>query len=164
MDEFVGLIVEQLAKRAREVAAQKAAAASKAAPQTATQRAAAAVVSANAAAVARARASAAAVRPPPGYVPKLAPAPVRVAAVAPVSAAPAPPQAVAAAVPAAFSGVDLENPFGSLLVGGDAAVSAAVVAPDALLGAFTGGGPFLAAFILAEALAPPLALREPRSV
>ncbi|MBD5605238.1 MAG: 2-oxoglutarate dehydrogenase, E2 component, dihydrolipoamide succinyltransferase, partial [Candidatus Eremiobacteraeota bacterium] len=39
---------------------------------------------------------------------------------------------------------------------------AAPVAAEALLGAFSSAPAFLAAFVLSEALAPPVSLREPR--
>jgi hypothetical protein len=144
VDEIIGAIVEQVAKNAREAA----------------KRRAAALPAATLAGNARAR-QAQIARALGGPVP----------AAAPVSA-PAPAPAAASAPPASpdpFAGdtvllgssaiIGADSPFGALLAPGE---PIPVANSDSLLGAFSGGAPFLGAFIVSEALAPPLALREPR--
>jgi hypothetical protein len=143
VDEVVGLIVEQLARRARE-AKQRAATASPG--QAATPGAPA---------------------PPSSAVPKSraasgnrGPNATRArAATQPV--APTPP---------AFDGglgalpsLDAADPFGgvgSAVAPVESASGASVATP--LLADFTGGNAFLRAFVVSEALALPVALREPK--
>jgi hypothetical protein len=82
----------------------------------------------------------------------------------PVSAAPPPPARVAGEVAFGATAVDAENPFAPAPLpasGGALPGFPASQGEPALLGAFAGGAPFLAAFVLGEALAPPVALREP---
>ena len=127
MDEIVGTIVEQIALRARDAAARKAAAI------PAIRR----------------------IRPPASAPRAVAPAPVA----PPVARAPVPPSDAPPPLPA----LDAADPFGSVVAAGPAG-AASVVTPgaDVLLGAFSGGSPFLAAFVLSEALSLPVALREPK--
>jgi hypothetical protein len=54
---------------------------------------------------------------------------------------------------------DAADPFGSV-VPRQTDGAAASPTPPSLLGAFAGGNAFITAFVLAEALAPPVALRE----
>ncbi len=71
-------------------------------------------------------------------------------------AAPSPARATAA------SAIDADNPFGAgalLVAPGDALVVA--VTPASVLGGFAGARGLIGALVFSEALAPPLALREP---
>ncbi len=145
MDEIVGAIVEQIAKNARE-AARRRAAALPAATLAGNARA-------RQAQIARALGA-----PVPAATAGSAPAPTPAAA--PPAPPPAPdPFATDAGLLGSSAILGGDSPFGALLTPGD---PIPVAKPDSLLGAFSGGGPFLAAFVLSEALAPPLALREPR--
>jgi hypothetical protein len=146
VDEIIGAIVEQVAKNARE-AAKRRAAALPAATLAGNARA-------RQAQIARALGG-----PVPAAAPVSAPAPVP----APSAASATPP------APDPFAGdtvllgssaiIGGDSPFGALLAPGE---PIPVANSDSLLGAFSGGAPFLGAFIVSEALAPPLALREPR--
>ncbi len=142
MDEIVGAIVEQIAKNARDAA----------------KRRAAALPAAALAGNARAR-QAQIAKALGGPVPAAVrmPAPVAAAAAAPPPA----PDPFAAETGLLGSSAILggDSPFGALLAP-DEPIS--VANPDSLLGAFSGGPAFLGAFVVSEALAPPLALREPR--
>jgi hypothetical protein len=130
VDEIAGLIVEQLAKSARQAAQRRGGGPIPAPPAR---------------------------RPPPGRAPvPPATAPAPVAAAAPPAASPAP-----AAAPA-FAGVDASNPFGGALVAASDLLPSTGATDEPLLRPFAGGTPFLAAFVLAEALGPPVALKEPR--
>jgi len=144
VDEIVGAIVEQIAKNAREAA----------------KRRAAALPAATVAGNARARQAqiAKALRGPvPAAMPVRAPART-------IAAPPTPPPA-----PDSFAAdtgllgssaiIGGDSPFGALLTPDE---TMRVAEPDSLLGAFSGGAAFLGAFVLSEALAPPIALREPR--
>ena len=87
---------------------------------------------------------------------RVQPAPPAVAAAAPVAIVPPPAPADPFLAPSPLGG---DSPFGGMLVPVE---TRAPVRSERLLGAFAGAGSFLAGFVLAEALAPPLALREPR--
>ncbi len=144
MDEIIGAIVEQVAKNARE-AAKRRAAALPAATLAGNARA-------RQAQIARALGG-----PVPAAAPVSAPAPAPAAASAPP---PAPdPFAGDTVLLGSSSIIGGDSPFGALLAPGE---PIPVANSDSLLGAFSGGAPFLGAFIVSEALAPPLALREPR--
>jgi hypothetical protein len=155
VDEIVGALVEQLAKRAREQAARRAQAAAGApgAPPRPPVRAAAAP-------------------PAPGIVtprrdvPRAVPVPGAVAApsaAAPAAAPrPAPPAAPADIFGAPSQDIGFGDPFGLAAVA-SAPVAAVPMQTDAtsfLLRAFAGGQPLLAGIVLSEALAPPVALRS----
>jgi hypothetical protein len=144
VDEIVGAIVEQIAKNAREAA----------------KRRAAALPAATVAGNARARQAqiAKAIR---GTVPAAVPVRAPVAATAQPPRPPSAPDPFAADTGLLGSSAILggDVPFGTLVAPGE---PMRVAEPDSLLGAFSGGAGFLGAFVLSEALAPPLALREPR--
>lgn len=154
MDEIVGLVVEQIAKSAREAAERK-----RLAPKTAAEAERRARDTAAVAELARRVAQRNA--PPPAAapgVPASAPAP---------APAPAPAQAPAPAAGYGTTGVDAVNPFGDagMTEPYDASADAspfAVPSSQPLLRDFSGGTSFVGAFIVGEALAPPVALREPR--
>jgi len=144
VDEIIGAIVEQVAKNAREAAKRRAAvlpAATLAGNARARQ-----------AQIARALGG-----PVPAAAPVTAPAPAPVAASAPP---PAPdPFAGDTGLLGSSAIIGGDSPFGALLAPGE---PIPVANSGALLAAFSGGAAFLGAFIVSEALAPPLALREPR--
>ncbi len=77
------------------------------------------------------------------------------AAVAPVA-----PVAPAAAVSAPVASVEAANPFASLLGQPVGAEPSPALGMPPILAAFAGGPALLGAFVLAEALALPVALRE----
>jgi len=136
LDDIVGLIVEQIV-RSREAAERKRNA-SQTPPNPAT-------------AVTAPRLRTASAQPP------------RVAQ-RPVAATPAPTGSFAMpgdilGLPS--SGIESDNPFGTSVFEDVSFASAAAKEP--LLRAFAGGGALLAAFVLSEAFAPPIALREPRA-
>jgi hypothetical protein len=143
VDEIVGAIVEQIAKNARDAA----------------RRRAAALPAATLAGNARARQAQIAKAlggPVPAAVPVRAPAP---AVAAPPAPPPAPdPFASDAGLLGSSAIIGGDSPFGALLAPGE---PIPLANPDSLLGAFSGGTAFLGAFVVSEALAPPLALREP---
>ncbi len=139
MDEVVGLIVEQLARRARE-AKQRAAAT----PGAEGGPGARAVPDGNSPNVMRSPSTPTPVAPSPG-APSVSPAPGFDGGLG------------------ALPSLDAPDPFGGV---GSAVAPAAsstetgVAAP--LLADFAGGVAFLRAFVVSEALAPPVALREPK--
>ncbi len=144
MDEVVGLIVEQLARRARE-AKQRAATASPG--QAATPGAPAPPPPA----VAKSRA-ASGNRGPNATRARAATQPV----------APPPPGVFDGGL-GALPSLDAADPFGgvgSAVAPIESASGASVATP--LLADFTGGNAFLRAFVVSEALALPVALREPK--
>ncbi len=144
MDEIVGAIVEQIAKNARDAAKRRAAALP------------AATVAGNARAR-QAQIAKALGGPVPAAVPVRAPARANAA---PATPAPAPDPFVADTGLLGSSAIlGGDSPFGALLTPDE---PMHVAEPDSLLGAFSGGAAFLGAFVLSEALAPPIALREPR--
>jgi len=136
VDEVVGVIVEQIARRARAAAAQRAAAG-------ATQK------------------SAPGTPPAPGR----APSPARPAAPRPPATPAAPVRPSPAAAPfdgglTALPALDAADPFGGVGSALPAPVPDVADAEAAtLLSAFSGATPLIAAFVFAEALAPPVALR-----
>jgi hypothetical protein len=145
VDEIVGAIVEQIAKNARDAA----------------KRRAAVLPAATLAGNARARQAQIAKAlggPVPAAVPVRAPAPAVVAA--PAASPPAPdPFASDTGLLGSSAIIGGDSPFGALLTPGEPMPAAN---PGSLLGAFSGGTAFLGAFVVSEALAPPLARREPR--
>jgi hypothetical protein len=144
VDEIVGAIVEQIAKNARDAA----------------QRRAAALPAATLAGNARAR-QAQIAKALGGPVPAAVRMPAPAAAAAPAPPPPPVPDAFVAETGLLGSSAILggDSPFGALLTPDE---PAGVATPDSLLVAFSGGAAFLGAFVVSEALAPPLALREPR--
>jgi len=142
MEDILGLIVEQFVKRARETERARRVAAG--APPTAASPS-----LSGAGAVSGARFQTASSGPGP-------------AAVAPSTASiAAPPSASGALLRSGLPSPDAADPFGSV-VPSQTGAPAAIAAPPSLLGAFAGGNAFITAFVLAEALAPPVALREKR--
>lgn len=116
--------------------------------------------------VKRARDNEQARRGAPGAPPAAAPAAPAVsgarsaATAAPASASSvAPPTLLSVSLRSDLPSPDAADPFGSVLAPQTGAPSALATAPS-LLGAFAGGNAFITAFVLAEALAPPVALRE----
>ncbi len=147
MDEIVGVLVEQLAKRAREEAARRAQAGgpvARGAPPRPPARAAAAP-SAPGIATPRRPVTTSSSPPPPAAAPQAAPRPA----------------APADVFGTAVTDLGFGDPFGLASGAGvPAAASAQAADAPALLRAFTGGQPLLAAIVLSEALAPPVALRS----
>jgi hypothetical protein len=144
VDEIVGAIVEQIAKNARDAASRRAAA----------------LPAATLAGNARAR-QAQIAKALGGPVPAAARMPAPAPAVTPAPPPPPAPDPFAAETGLLGSSAILggDSPFGALLAPGE---PIAVANPGSLLVAFSGGPAFLGAFVVSEALAPPLALREPR--